>query len=553
MIEASGTKLLILIAGSAALLLWGTRMTRTGMMRAFGASIREKLRASTTNRYRSAAIGMLAAAAFQSSTAVALLAASFASAGAITVGAGLAVMLGADLGSAIAAQVLALRIYDLWPILFFAGFALHSSFYNSNETGKQAGRICMGVGLILLSLGTLASAASVVQSSDLVHTLLKGLASEPVIALIIAALLTWVVHSSLAILLLLAVLANSGVLSHENLAYYLVLGLNAGAGLPALMLGLSEGSVARRILVGNFLFRLTGVILAAVTLNYWIPAISSLDFGLGQKLVILHLAFNTLLLLTFVWFVDSIGKLLKAFIPDVQNTADDLVGGYLDPSVKDVPELALSAAARETLRMVDFVELMLRRALEALENNDDRLCKQTRELDDNVDKLYDDIKLYLTDMTRAEMDDKESSRAFEIISFTTNIEHAGDTIERSLLDTIESKIASRETFSDDGFRELIDAYKYVGETIHLATKVFMEQRVDDARSLVRRKEKFRKIEQTSTEKHLDRLRSRRPETVATSSYHIDIMRDLKRINSLFASCGYPLLETAGRLKSSRLK
>lgn len=553
MIEASGTKLLILIAGSAALLLWGARMTRTGMMRAFGASIREKLRAGTTTRYRSAGIGLLAAAAFQSSTAVALLAASFASAGAITVGAGLAVMLGADLGSAIAAQVLALKVYDLWPVLFFAGFALHSSFYGSNEIGKQTGRICMGVGLILLSLGTLASAASVVQSSDLVHTLVKGLASEPVIALIIAALLTWVVHSSLAILLLLAVLANSGVLAHDNLAYYLVLGLNAGAGLPALMLGLSEGSEARRILIGNFLFRLAGVIVTAATLNYWIPAISSLDAGLGQKLVILHLAFNSVLLLTFIWFVDSIGKLLETFIPDVQNAADDLVGGYLDHSVKDVPELALSAAARETLRMVDIVELMLRRALEALENNDDRLCKQTRELDDNVDKLYDDIKLYLTDMTRAELDEKESSRAFEIISFTTNIEHAGDTIERSLLDTIQSKIASGETFSDDGFRELINAYKYVGETIHLATKVFMEQRVNDARSLVRRKEKFRKIEQESTEKHLDRLRSRRPETVATTSYHIDIMRDLKRINSLFASCGYPLLETAGRLKSSRLK
>lgn len=553
MIEFSGTQLLILIAGSAALLLWGARMTRTGMMRAFGSMVRERLKAGTTNRYNSALMGITAAAAFQSSTAVALLAASFATAGAISVGAGLAIMLGADVGSALVAQVLALKIYEIWPVLFFAGFVLHSSFDGSNEKGKQTGRICMGVGLIFLSLGTLSSAAAVVQSSDLVHTLVEGLASEPLIALVIAALLTWVAHSSLAILLLLVVLANSGVLSHGELPFYLVLGVNAGAGLPALVMGFSEGESARRILVGNFLFRVFGVILAALTLGYWGPVISSLEIETGQQLIVLHIAFNVILMGIFIWFVDHLAKWLALYIPDTPKPADEFAVGFLDQTAKDVPEIALSSAARETLRMVDIVELMLRKALDALKNGDDRLCKETRKLDDAVDQLYGDIKLYLTDMTRSELDEKESSRAFEIISFTTNIEHAGDTIERSLLDTIQSKIASGETFSDDGFKELMDAYKYVGDTIHLATKVFMEQRVDDARSLVRRKERFRKIEHDSTEKHLERLRSRKPETMATTSYHIDIMRDLKRINSLFASCGYPLLETAGRLKSSRIK
>lgn len=553
MIEVSGTKLLILIAGSAALLLWGARMTRTGMTRAFGSKIRDWLRASTTNRYNSALVGMIAAAALQSSTAVALLAASFASIGAISVGAGLAVMLGADVGSALVAQVLALKVYELWPILFFFGFVLHSAYDERNDLGKQSGRIMMGLGLIFLSLGTLASAAAVVQSSDLVHTLVQGLAREPVIALIVAALLTWIAHSSLAILLLLVVLANSGVLAHESLPYYLVLGVNAGAGLPALIMGLSEAAPARRIVTGNFIFRLAGAILAAVTLDYWAPAITSLEIGTGQELIVLHIAFNVVLMLVFIWFVDHLGAALKHLIPDSQDPANELALGYLDPSAKAVPQLALSAAARETLRMVDIVELMLRKALDALKNDDDRLCKETRKLDDGVDKLYGDIKLYLTDMTRSELDEHESSRAFEIISFTTNIEHAGDTIERSLLDTIRAKIASGEDFSEDGFKELLNAYKYVGDTIHLATKVFMEQRVEDARSLIRRKEKFRKIEHESTERHLGRLRSRTPESVATTSFHIDIMRDLKRINSLFASCGYPLLETAGRLKESRVR
>lgn len=553
MMEISGTKLLILIAGSATLLLWGARMVRTGMTRAFGGKIRQAIKTWTTNRAYAALIGVAAAAALQSSTAVGLLTASFAGAGAISVAAGLAVMLGADLGSAIVAQVLALKIYEIWPILFFAGYVAHASFADSHLIGKQSGRILMGLGCIFLSLGTLAAAASVVQSSDVVHGLLAALASEPLIALIVAALITWVAHSSLAILLLLVVLASSGLLAHDNLAYYLVLGVNAGAGLPALVLGMSENHAARRILIGNFFFRVTGVVIAALTLKYWIPVLSLLDLESGQRLIVLHVGFNALLLLTFIWLVDHAGALLKALIPDQPGPIDPLAVGHLDPSAKDVPELALSAAARETLRMVDFVEMMLRGAIDALKANDARLCEEARKLDDFVDKLYSNIKLYLTDMSRAELDDRESARVFEIISFTTNLEHAGDTIERSLLDTIRDKIKSRGTFSEAGFKELMDAYKFVGDTIHLATKVFMEKGVTDARALIRRKERFRKIEHDSTAKHLDRLRSRKPETVATTSFHIDIMRDLKRINSLFASCGYPLLETAGRLKESRVR
>lgn len=551
--ETSGTQLLVFIAGSATLLLWGARMTRTGMTRAFGGRIRHALAASTKNRFSALMTGLAAAAALQSSTAVGILTASFASSAAIAVPAGMAIMLGADVGSALVAQVLALKIYEIWPILFFVGYVCHTVFDTRDLLGKQAGRVLMGLGCIFLSLGSLAQAASVVRDSDLVHDLLAALASEPVLALIVAAALTWIAHSSLAILLLLVVLAESGVFAHTYLPFYLVLGVNAGAGLPALVLCLSERAQARRILAGNFVFRLAGTVIAAATLQTWAPFFMVLDIGSGQQLVILHIVLNILLAGIFVWFVGYLARALGRLISDRPETADALSAHHLDPTAKEVPELALSAAARETVRMVGIVETMLQRAIEALKTGDERLCEEARKLDDHVDRLYGEIKLYLTDMTRNELEETESSRAFEIIAFTTNLEHAGDVIERSLLDIIAEKIRNGEDFSQAGFEELMDAYKYVGETIHLASRVFMEKRLEDARTLVRRKEKFRNLEYKSTEAHLDRLSSRMPETLATSSYHIDIMRDLKRINSLFASCGYPLLETAGRLKRSRVE
>ncbi len=549
----SWTGLFILIAGSATLLLWGARMTRTGMTRACGRRIGDAISKRTNNRYRAFLVGLVAASALQSSTAVGVLSASFASSGAIGTSAGLAIMLGADVGSALITQLLALRIYQIWPILFFVGYVLHAAFSDRNPIGKQAGRVAMGLGCIFLSLNTLASAVAVVQESDLVHSVLTSLANEPVIAFLIAAVLTWLAHSSLAILLLLVILANSGLLGDSSLPLYLVLGINAGAGIPALVLVLSEQTQARRILMGNFLVRSLSAILVSVTLAYWVEALMKLDLSPGQELIVLHIAFNILLALVFIWMTAPVARLLRKLIPDPVVASDPLASRYLDPAVKEIPDLALSAAARETIRMVGIVEQMLAEAIDALKANDLGLCADTAALDDKVDRLYQDIKFYLTDFSQIELHNDESSRVFEILSFTINLEHAGDVVVRSLLPTIKKKVRDGERFSEAGFQELMDANKHVGETIHLASKVFMEKQISDAQSLLLRKERFRDIELESIENHFARLADREPSTVATTSYHMDIMRDLKRINSLFVSCAYPLLENAGRLRGSRLK
>ncbi len=548
----SGTELLFLIAGTAALLIWGARMTRTGMARAFSGSIRAALMAGTASRFGALAMGIASAMVLQSSTAVGLIAASFASAGAVGVAGGLAIMLGADIGSAIVVQILALDIHKYWPGIFLVGIILHASFDKQNRLFKQLGRVLMGLGCVFLALQTLSSAAAIVSASSVLHGIIGALAHEPVIGFILAALLTWLVHSSLAVLLLLVVLTNNGLFSNEQLAFYLVLGINAGAGIPAAVLTIAERSAARQILFGNLLFRLIGASLAALTISYWSPLLTNLTANPGQQLILIHLLFNSLLAVVFIGWLNTAETMLSRLIVDPNEEYDPEAPRFLDPLAKQVPGLALSAASRETIRMVGKVEQMLQKSIEALETGDRQLCTTTRKLDDGVDRLYQDIKLYLTDVIHEEIDEEEGSRAFEILSFTVNLEHAGDVIERSLLDTIRQKIQSGQEFSEQGFSELMDAYKYVSETIHLASKVFMEKQLNDAQTLIRRKEQFRDIELVSTTKHLERLHERLPNSVATTSYHIDIMRDLKRINSLFASCGYPLLEAAGRLKDSRL-
>lgn len=551
--ETTGTELMIRIAGAAALLLWGARMMRTGMIRAYGAHIRAFLSSGVRNRFGAALVGVLSGLVLQSSTAVALLASAFASVGVLKVALGLAILLGADLGSALAAQLLALNIRETWPLLMLGGYVLHASSETSRPTAKQLGRVAMGLGMIFLALSLLSTSASVLKQSDIVHQVLTALGNEPVLAILLAAILTWLAHSSLVVLLLVAGLAAAGVLNHDQLAFSLMLGVNAGAAVPAVVMTLSERHPARQVTLGNLLFRIVGVVIAALTLPLWTAWLTETGFSIGQLIILSHILFNVALVAGFILLTGVMSRLLQHLVSENNNVPDDLAPMHLDASATNLPTVALSMAARETLRMVDCIQEMLTHSIDALEKNDPKLCDQASKLDDKLDSLYEAIKLYVTELTRMELEEDESRRALDIISFTTHLESAGDVIDRNLLDTVRQKIASQAVFTRRGASEVADIYAYVCETILLSSQVFMEPSVDSAHKLLERKTRLRAMEQESIEGHLVRLSKRKPKTVASSPYHIDLVRDLKRINSHFASVAYPILEQAGQLHASRAK
>ncbi len=551
--EITGTELLIKIAGAAALLLWGARMMRTGMIRAFGAGMRNFIASGTRNRVKAAFIGVFAAVVLQSSTAVALIAASFANVSVLTVAAGLTILLGADLGSALAAQLLALNIREVWPLLMLGGYVLHATSESKRPHAKQIGRVAMGLGMIFLALSLLSTTAAVMKESDIVHQLLAALGDEPVLAILIGALLTWLAHSSVVVLLLVAGLATAGVLNHDQLAYSLMLGINAGAALPAYAMTFSDRHEARQITLGNLLFRVTGVIIAAATMPKWIPYLTQTGFSVGELIILSHIGFNTVLVIGFIFFTGLMARFLPKLVTESASVPDDAAPIHLDASATNIPSVALSLACRETLRMADILGEMLDQSISALEKGDAKLCRDTAKFDDRVDSLYEAIKLYVTDLTRSELEEDESRRALEIISFTTHIESAGDVIDRNLLNTIQQKIDSGAQFSRQGASEISDIYTYVRETMLLASHVFIEPSASNARKLLDRKTEMREMEQQSIDSHLARLTKRKRKTVETSSFHIDVMRDLKRVNSHFVSVAYPILDQAGHLRESRVK
>jgi phosphate:Na+ symporter len=258
-----------------------------------------------------------------------------------------------------------------------------------------------------------------------------------------------------------------------------------------------------------------------------------------------HVAFNVAAALVFISLLDPLAWLLTKLLPSRIPADDPCAPRYLDDSSLETPSLALADAARETLHMGDLVETMLRQVMTALMTNDRALVAQVSRMDNAVDRLDEAIKLYVTKLTRGSLDEREGRRAMEIISFAINLEHVGDIIDKNLCEIAAKKIKRKFEFSSEGAAELNAFHKRVLESLRAAFGVFMSGDVAEARKLLAEKTLLRNAELAAAEKHFERLREGRPETLETTSLHLDVLRDLKRIHSHICSVVYPVLEASG--------
>ena len=203
--------------------------------------------------------------------------------------------------------------------------------------------------------------------------------------------------------------------------------------------------------------------------------------------------------------------------------------------------------------MGDIVGKMLRESLEVFRNDDRKLLREVEQADNAVDDLHEAIKLYLTEVSREALDQRDQKRSIDVITFTTNLEHVGDIIDKNLMELAQKKIKNKLRFSDEGFAEIERMHQRLTANLDLALNVFISGEVSMARKLLEEKVGFRELERDASESHLGRLRSGRLESLETSSLHLDVLRDLKRINSHLTSVAYPILDAAGELHHTRLK
>ena len=540
-----GSIVLLDLMGGVALLLWGLHMVLSGVLRAFGPNLRRFLGKALRNRFTAFGAGLCLTALLQSSTATGLMTTSLAADGVVSLVPALAIMLGANVGTTLIVQLLSFNIAALAPVLFVAGLVTFR--VGGGSLTKALGRVAIGLGLILLALHILLDTLAPAEQAPAVRELLASITGDPVLCILIAAALTWAAHSSVAVVLLVMSLAYSQFVTPEA-ALALVLGANLGSAVNPLIEGGSRGDPAsRRLPVGNLLNRLLGVLVALPFLPSIARELTALQPDPAKMTAEFHMLFNVALAIIFIGVLDPLAWLLTRILPEKKQPSDAAEPRYLDEAALETPSLALANAARETLRMGDTVETMLRQVMTALLNNDRKLAIEVSRMDNVADRLNEAIKLYITRLTRDSLDDREGHRAMEIVSFTINLEHTGDIIDKNLCQLALKKIKRGYQFSPEGTAELTAFHKRVCESLQAGFGVFMTGNMEAARRLVRDKAELRKAELEAADRHFERLREGRPESLETTSLHLDVLSDLKRIHSHICSVAYPVLEAAGEL------
>jgi phosphate:Na+ symporter len=538
-------------AGAAALLLWGVRMVQTGVQRAFGPRLRTVLTAALRWRLNALLTGLGVTAILQSSTATGLMVTGLAAGGVVDLVPALAVMLGANVGTTLIVQVLSFDVARIAPGLIVIGFLM---FRRATTRTRDLGRVAIGLGLMLMALQQLVGALAPFEKAPMLHDLLAAISAEPLIALLLAALLTWAAHSSVAVVLLVMSLAAHGVVPPEA-AFVLVLGANLGTAVnPVLEGAAGDDPAAKRLPIGNLLNRTLGCAVALVLIPRLAPLVMALEPNAARAVADFHTGFNLVLAALFFPLIDPYAKLLRRLLPTKHDQADPSRPIYLNKSAIETPVIAIGAAAREALRMADVLDTMLQSLRDAFDKDDRKRIGEIKRMDDVLDKLNTAIKTYLMSIDPGAMTDADLRRADQVLAFSINMEHAGDVVEKNLAALVSKRLKRGLAFSKEGHAELNAMMERLTTNLNTAASVFMTDDPKAARMLASEKEAFRDIEGSAMRAHFHRLREGRPESAETSSLHLDMLRELKRLNGhLVGAAAYPVLENQGELLPTRLR
>ena len=532
---------LLNLLSAVTLLIWGTHIVRTGILRVYGSNLRHVIGQNMASRPLAFVAGILVTAMVQSSNATAMLVTSFVGQGLMALTPALATMLGADVGTALMARVLTLDLSWLSPLLIFLGVIF---FLSRKQTRVgQMGRVGIGLGLIILALQLIVEAAAPITQAQGVKVVFASLTGDLLLDALVGALFAMVSYSSLAAVLLTATLAGAAVISLP-VAIGLVIGANIGSGILAFLSTSMQNAAGRQVALGSLLYKLIGLLLIIPVLDPLVNWMDSLDLSTQGLVIGFHLLYNTTRCLLLLPTVGPMARLCAWLLPQRPEANGLARPRHLDPTALATPSLALANAARETLRMGDLIDNMLEAMLDVLRGKHTAVTQEVRRLGEDVEALYSAIKLYLAQMPREDLSENDSRRWAETIELAINLKLAGDLIERMLRKVQQQKTSQRRSFSDVGLEELADLHSQLMANLRLGLSVFLSADKESARQLLREKRRFRAQERRLAHAHVSRLQRKIVQSLETSSLHLELIADMKRLNSLFCSSAYVVLETA---------
>jgi phosphate:Na+ symporter len=532
-------RVLLELAGGVSLLRYGLHLAGEGLQALAGARLRYALASVTKNRVLGLGAGALITAILQSSSATTVMLVGFTGSGLLTLRQAVAVILGADVGTTATVQLLAFPVTDYALGVIAVGFLLF--FFGRRQRTKTLGTALLGFGLIFLGLRLIASGTEPLLDAPLVGQAFMALGDHPILGIAISAAVTAMLHSSAATIGIALALSAQGLLTLHG-ALPIILGANVGTCAPALISSLGGVPEAKRVALAHTLFKVAGVVLVYPILPWFENWVELSASNLTHQIANAHTLFNLGLAVVFLPFTVPFAGVVARLVKERPRADEWARPKYLDPLVLDVPSLALSQATRETLRMADLVHEMLHDTIKAFADGDEELIESIERKEDWVDALNREIKLYITKLSEKSLTKEQLDREMVLLAVINDLENIGDIVDKNLMELAKKKLYKDLRFSDNGVREMIELHALVEKNFERVIAAFASQDAEVAKQVIEEKARISYKERQLKQAHIHRLHAGLPESIETSAIHLDVLTNLKRINSHVTNIAYPLVE-----------
>ncbi|MFH1262829.1 MAG: Na/Pi cotransporter family protein [Pseudomonadota bacterium] len=521
---------------------FGLRLAEEGLRKALGDGLRTQIEKLTRNSFAALVVGIFLTAIFQSSTATVVMLVGMGSIGVLSVRQATPIVLGADIGTTLLVLLLAASVrLDIRTIALGALiFGFLSYFIFQRNRPKFFAQAFLGAGFLFYGLGLLTAAGEPLKESPLVRQVLSAIVSNPWVTFFFGAILTAILQKSAAVLGILMSFAVAGLLNVQE-AVPFVLGVNLGSTTGPFAASLRAQADGKRIAYIHVALKVIGVLLVMPFAALVGDAIEGVFSGVSYQVAAIHIGFNVLLAVLFLPLCPLISKAAVRWI-HAPEEEKEFSAKYLDVASLDSPGLAFANVFREVLRMAEIAQEMCTQVLIPFEEAGRETIERLEELDDQVDHLDREIKFYLAKVNQAQLVENQGRRQLELLTLTHDLEQIGDVINKDIMELAEKKRRKIVSFSAEGWKEIQEFHDLVVENFRLAITALASGDHDLGKKVLRHKKHLAEIEQEFAQRHLLRLSQGLKEAFETSSIHLDLLSNLRRINSIICHLAYPVIE-----------
>ena len=536
------------LIGGLVLFLYGMEKMSEGLKKSAGKGMRNILSALTNNRIIGLAVGAFVTMVIQSSSATTVMLVSFAQAQLLTFGQTLSVILGANIGTTVTAQLIAFKLTDYAFLMIIIGFAL--TVFSKKDSYKYLGESLLGFGILFLGMKVMSDSMRPLRDYEPFIEVMRDL-ENPVYGLIIGAIFTALIQSSSAFTGIVIVLAQQGLITLDA-GIPLLLGANIGTCVTAGLASIGTSREAKRVALVHVIFNTAG----AIIFLFWIPyfadfvrwgspvsdatGIQKLAAETPRQIANAHTFFNVSVAFIFLPFTTLLSKLVIKILPVHESEkAIEVVTWHLEEKAISTPAIAIDLSHAEVGRMAKILRRMLRAIMQPLFSNDegmDSVHKQLTIIDgiemreDKIDFLQKKITKYLLKIGSQELTEEQSKEVFNMISIVRDLEAIGDIIHRDMFPLIAKKRALKIDFSKEGQEEIMLYHSKIYKQLERLEETFSENKFKKAKKIVSKEIKYADMEAEFKIKHLERLKEARKESIATHEIHMEIMDNLKQIS-----------------------